>query len=218
MSKLFTEEDNLVLDRIIEERRTVRHYKDELPPKESIEAIVDAGMRAPYASLGVVGVENFRRFYIIPKGNLMIAKVDALIRSRSALDAKQLEEDMEKNPLIRENGKLVHELWTSVAEKGIPGFLDSPYLIIVAEWRGARRAEKQTLAHVMQNMWLKATALNLGFKLVSPIESMTDNAEFCALFGNSVGDFGYHGCIVGYAPDNGRTPASRPVSGTITWL
>ena len=42
-----------------------------------------------------------------------------------------------------------------IANKGIPGLRTAPYFIVVAEIRGIPPAELQSLAHVVENMWLK---------------------------------------------------------------
>jgi hypothetical protein len=69
---------------------------------------------------------------------------------------------------------------------------------------------------LIQNLGLNPTALNLAFKLVSPMESMTDNREFCDLLGLPVGQYGFHACTIGYPVpsnyDNPRVPTK------VTWL
>ena len=54
----------------------------------------------------------------------------------------------------------------------------------------------------MENMWLKATALNLDFQIISVIENMVDNQEFCDMFHLPTGRYGFHACVVGYAKSN----------------
>ncbi len=106
--------------------------------------------------------------------------------------------------------------WGNLCARRRPFFPELPCLIVIAEWRGARRASMQSIAHAMENMWLKATALNLGFKLVSPMESMTDNKDFCDLLGYPVGQYGFHAATIGYpvlsAYENPR------ISTAVTWL
>ena len=66
---------------------------------------------------------------------------------------------------MKENGEGVKKLWKHVAEmRGKHTSQIHACLIIAAEWRGARRAEHQSLAHMMQNMWIKATAFDAGFQ------------------------------------------------------
>ena len=86
-------------------------------------------------------------------------------------------------------------MWKHVAECGESTFPNPPCLIIAAEWRGARRAEHQSLAHMMQNMWIKATALNLDFQLISVTENMVNNQDFCDMLGLPVGRYGFLACV-----------------------
>lgn len=215
---IFTDQDNLSLDKIIATRRSVRQFKTEVPPKKSIEAIVQAGMKAPFASISANDVDVFRHFYVITRESGLLEPIDKLIKDQSQADLEALEKEMEVDPFIKNHSTILQKVWSMVAEKGLPNFVNSPYLIVVAEWAGARRAEKQSLAHVMQNMWLKATALDLGFVLVSPIESMINNDKFCKLFDLPTGRYGFHGCIIGYPKQDLDTMSGHPIKGAVEWL
>ena len=61
----------------------------------------------------------------------------------------------------------------------VPGIGTAPYYIVVAERKGYPPVELQSLAHCLENMWLKATALELGFQIVSITSEMAQNPEFC---------------------------------------
>lgn len=213
---MFTATDNHSLDEIMKSRRICRKFTDQIPSKEDVAAIVEAGRLAPYASISAGDVDVFRHFYVIFKDNPLLERIDALIRSQSAADVSVLKEEMENDPFLKEYGTGLEKMWTNVARQGLPVFPNPPCLIILAEWRGARRAERQSLAHTIQNMWLKATALNLDFNLISPIESMWDNEEFCALFNLPSGKYGFHGCIIGYRQD--EKLVSKPISAQVHWL
>ena len=49
----------------------------------------------------------------------------------------------------------------------VPDVGTAPEFIVVAEKKGFSAVEQQSLAHCLENMWLKATALNPGFQFVS---------------------------------------------------
>lgn len=199
---MFTEQDNKVLDAILEERKTCRSFLDKEPSKEDIEAIIKAGQLSPYASIDSKAMTPFRHYYVLMKGDPRLAVIDRLIKEQSAADLAQRLIDEESDAFLKENSRGVEKLWGMVAEKGDLNFPDPPCVIVCAEWRGARRAERQSLAHMMQNMWLKATALNLSFKILSVTESMVNNQEFCDLFDLPVGMYGFLSCIVGYAGES----------------
>jgi hypothetical protein len=56
----------------------VRNFTDEIPPRADIEAIVRAGALAPYASMSAKDVKRSGNFFVLTRGNPMIAKMDAL--------------------------------------------------------------------------------------------------------------------------------------------
>jgi nitroreductase len=79
-------------------------------------------------------------------------------------------------------------------------------------------AEKQSLAHVVENMWLKATALGLGLRLISVIDTLTANKDFSELLGLNHGEYAYTACIVGFAAQ-AQQAGKRPADHDVTkWL
>ena len=58
--------------------------------------------------------------------------------------------------------------------------------------------EQQSLAHCLQNMWLKATELGLGFHLVSMTAEMIENDEFCEILQINSADYAVNGCAIGF--------------------
>lgn len=100
----------------------------------------------------------------------------------------------------------------------VPGVGTAPVYIVAAEKRGFPPVELQSLAHVLENMWLKATALGLGFQIVSATAQMADNPEFCRILGLEPGKWAFMGCATGYAADK-LSPSIRPSVKEVTaWL
>jgi len=213
---MFTVQDNLLFDEILKTRRSCRKFTEEVPTREEIEAVVEAGRLAPYASISSQDVEVFRHFFVMTKGHPLLPEIDRLIRQQGGKDAEWLRGEMEKDPFLAEYGVGLEAMWSRFGTNGVSVFPDPPCLIILAEWRGARRAERQSLAHTIQNMWLKATALNLDFNMISVMESMVDNEEFCSLFGLPVGRYGFHGCVIGHREAEKLT--SKPIRAQVHWL
>jgi nitroreductase len=99
----------------------------------------------------------------------------------------------------------------------VPGVGTAPFYIVVAEKKGFPPVEQQSLAHCMENMWLKSTALGLGFQIVSATAQMADNPEFCRILGLESGKWALMGCAVGY-PAEILSPSIRPsVREVTTW-
>lgn len=213
---MFTQEQNQTFDAILETRRTCRGFTDQVPTKEDIESIIKAGNLAPYASISVTDVEIFRHYYVLLQDNPLYPEIDALIRSQSQADLDNLLSKKDGDPILTQFSQGLEGKWSGVARGGVPAFPNPPCLIIMAEWRGARRAESQSLTHAIQNMWLKSTALGLDFGILSIIESMSHNEAFCKLFDLPEGEYGFHGCVVGYR----KTPTlmAKPINAQTHWL
>lgn len=213
-----SEEENGILDHIIETRRTVRAFKGEAPSKEMLEGIIHAGLWAPFASLAISDEKEFRRFFVIQRGSPLLGGINDLIRQQSRLSLEEIERTFTEKPSLREKAKGYVARLVSMAEKGFPELANVPCLIIVAEQRGMPPAEKQSLAHVVENMWLKATALGLGLRLISVIETLTASQDFSALLGLKHGEYAYTACIVGFAAQESQA-GKRPADHDVTkWL
>lgn len=218
MTCKFNREESNVLDRIILNRRSVRLFKKEQPDKEMIEAIINAGLWGPYAGLAVSSKEDFRKFYVIPGGSDKLVKLNEIIKAFSKYILDNFEKQMQENSFVNEKGQNYHKVLERIQQTGLPGLAEAPCVIIVAEKKGMPPAEKQSLAHVIENMWLKTTSLNLGLRLISVIEGLTESKEFCELLGVNYGEYAFNGCIIGY-PENEPSQGERPdLENVIKWL
>lgn len=206
-----------VLNYVIESRRSIRKFKSEVPPRELVEQVIRAGLLAPYSGLAV-SRDDFRRFMIIPKESKSTAHVAALLKRRIVALYEQLDRQMQQNELLRERGQLFLRSLKVMSQQGVPNIGKAPYYIVVAEQRGIPPVEQRSLAHCMQNMWLKATALGLGFQLLSITAQMTEDKEFCDLLEIPFGEFAFDGCLLGY-PDAVPKPPKRPHANEVTrWI
>ena len=197
------------LDRVIKMRRSVRSFTDEVPPRQQIEQIIEAGLLAPYAAAALEGVELFRRFFVFERGGESMTKVAELAVEQMKAVTAGFQQQCETNPAFAEKaGPFVKRMEMVVSSENLP-ITDAPYFIVIGEKAGFPPAEKQSLAHVLENMWLKATALGLGFRLISLIANLAHNEEFCRLVGVMPGEFAFDGCTVGYATE-WPPPTPRP--------
>jgi nitroreductase len=106
----------------------------------------------------------------------------------------------------------------SVAEYGIPSLKDAPYLIVVAERRGVPPVEFESLAHCLENMWLKATALGLGFQLLSITKMLSQNRQFFEMVDLEFGAFLLNGCVIGYPQQPPAEKRLFPINEVTKWL
>ena len=210
-------ECNKFIDQVIESRRTIRRFKQEAPPRELIEQVLHAGLMAPYAGVGVTR-EDFRHFIVIPRESKATAQIAAILKRKAESSRMQLEARMQQDEFTKKRGGPFLEVLKLTSERGMPNIGKVPYYIVVAEERGIPPVESLSLAHCLQNMWLKAAALGLGFQLISITEQLGDDEEFCSLIKIPVGEFALDGCIIGY-PDMKPAAPKRPDLKQVTrWL
>jgi nitroreductase len=142
-----------------------------------------------------------------------------LVMEQVNIMAQALEQEMEKNPVFRARAVTFVERLAAIRKMGmVPGVGTAPYYVVVAERKGFPPVELQSLAHCMENMWLKATALNLGFQLVSVTSQMSQDPAFCRILGIAAGEWELMGCAIGYPQDELSPSIRPPVEDVTRWL
>jgi nitroreductase len=211
-------ERNKIFDEIVKSRRSIRDFKQEKPPRESIEAVIRAGMLAPYAALAVRDRKDFRRFFVFENKTQSMRLAIDLMKNKAKERLEKLKKEAAQKPSLRDQVQPFLERLEVAAEKGIRGVGTAPYFIVVAEMKGIPASGQESLAHILENMWLKGTALGLGFHLVSQTSQMEDDEKFTALLGIPVGQFALNGCAVGY-PKTIPAATLRPeIEKAVRWL
>lgn len=214
MNNLEKNNVNEVLDMLLRTRRSVRSFTKEVPSKQLVEDIIETGRLAPYAILAVAKQTDFRHFFVISNNSVQMDKIKNIIVDVIKTQISTHEKKAEINITLQ---SFISSLKMQ-AEKGVLGVGTAPYLIIVAERRGIPAIEQKSLSHVMQNMWLKSTALGLGFELVSVIGRLSDNKEFCDILGVQTGEYGFDACAIGF-PSTSVTREGRAVPNPSTkWI
>jgi nitroreductase len=218
MEKHGLDERNLIFDEIVKSRRSIRAFKDEKPPKEVVDDIIEAGMLAPYAAAAVGDSKDFRRFFVFEKGTESIETLAFLMKNKAGEGVQHFEGLIKEKPFMKSKFQPYLNRLKMIRDKGVPGVTTAPYFIIVAELRGIPPAEQESLAHVLEIMWLKTTALNLGFQLISLTSQMAEDKELMKILEIPVGKFALNGCAIGY-PDITPKPTPRPNTQNATrWM
>jgi nitroreductase len=215
-----SEQKNATLDQILGERRSYRLFRPEFPPEDAVRRIIHAGLLAPFAAAAVGNsVDYFRRFFVMKKGSPSMNAASPLVMAEIHRMSESLHEDMKNNLRLRESAIGFAQRLAMIKKLGVvPGIGTAPYYIVVAERKGYPPVELQSLAHCLENMWLKATALELGFQIVSITSEMAQNPEFCTLLGITPGEWELMGCAIGY-PQEKLSPSIRPPVDDVTrWL
>jgi nitroreductase len=211
---------NVFLDQILAERRSHRMFRPDFCSEDEIRRILHAGLLAPFAAAAVGDSHDyFRRFFVLRKGSESMNAVIPLVMRQIQKMSADLENAMQKDPSLRATAAgFVRRLSMIQGAGVIPGIGTAPYYIVVAERRGFPPVELQSLAHCLENMWLKATALDLGFQLVSVTSQMSSDPAFCAILGIPAGDWELMGCAVGYPADELSPSIRPPVEDVTAWL
>jgi nitroreductase len=214
------EQRNICLDTILGKRRSHRMFKPEFPPKDAIMRIIQAGLLAPFAAAALGNsTDYFRRFFVMEKGSASMIAAAPLVMTQVTIMAQGLEKEMEKNPALRNMAVSFVQRLAQIRKMGrVPGIGTAPYYIVVAERKGFPPVEQQSLAHCLENMWLKATALCLGFQMVSVTAQMSSDPAFCKILGIKAAEWELMGCAIGY-PEEELGPSIRPPVEDVTrWL
>jgi nitroreductase len=211
---------NVFLDQVLAERRSHRRFRPDFCSEDDIHRILHAGLLAPFAAAAVGNSHDyFRRFFVMRKGSKSMDAAMLPVMEQVQKMSREIERGMQKDPALRAKAAgFVRRLSMMQEAKVIPGIGTAPYYIVVAERRGYPPVALQSLAHCLENMWLKATALGLGFQLVSVTAQMSSDAAFCAIIGLPPGEWELMGCAVGY-PAEELSPSLRPpVEEVTSWL
>ncbi len=205
---------NEVLDMLLRTRRSVRSFTKEIPSKDLIEKVIESGRLAPYAILAVAKQTDFRHFFVVSNKSSEMNKIQTILGDVMKTTIAQNEKAAESNVTLQ---SFITSLKMQV-EKGPLGVGTAPYLVIVAERQGTPAIEQKSLSHVMQNMWLKSTALGLGFELVSIFGRLNTNKEFCDILGVETGEYEFDACTIGF-PKTTVTREGRAIPHpSVQWL
>jgi nitroreductase len=145
-------------------------------------------------------------------------KIVEITKNKMKITSQGLKKQMETNPYLKENASSFLKKLELFSDKGVLGIGTAPYYIIIAEKKGFPPVEQQSLAHCLQNMWLKTTTLNLGFHLVSATSQMAEDDDFCKAVGINSKEYAINGCAIGYAkeiPQKASRPENKEV---IRWM
>ena len=217
MKNLINQNVNDVFDEIVRKRRSIRSFKSMVPSKEIIKEVIRAGAYAPFAALAVTDISQYRRFYVFTKNHGYLDRINTYIKEAAKMNLEKLREDLEKEPNFKEDSESYKRRLESFAMNGFIGMSEVPCLIVIAEKRGLPSVERQSMAHVLENMWLKVAAMDLGMHLFSIIESLSSSEEFSKLLKLEHDEYTYTGCVIGYPVTKPETKEDIHVDKSITW-
>ena len=209
---------NKLFDEIIRSRHSTRFFKDEFPSKENIEDILNAGMLAPYAAQAVGDNEDFRRFFVFKNGSKSMEIAGDLMYKKAEEGLNHFKAMVTEKPFLKEKVQPFMEKLQMIVDNGVLGVGTAPYFVVVAELRGVPPVEMESIAHCLENMWLKATELDLGFGLVSLTSQMAEDEEFLKLLDIPKGKYAINGCAMGYSAKQFPNTTRPDTKKSTKWL
>jgi nitroreductase len=212
MFENITPEHSAALDVIVRARRSVRSFEPIPPRKEAIEAIIQAGLLAPFGALAVAGKPDFRKVFVIRSLSSAMEDASDILKNRMAKVADELEKKVGPVPFVQNLKR--------IGQQGVSGVGNAPYFVVVGERKGMPPIAAQSLSYCLQNMWLKATSLGIGLQLVSATMQMDGDPYFCRLLGIPCGEYALDGCALGYPSDNYQPPSVEypTLAKSVSWL
>lgn len=200
------------LEQIIRARRSVRSFSGQVS-EETLRKIVESALYAPYAAGTGIPFKDIRRIFIFRQGTASMMQAQEIIQEHLRSNAFKLR-------LAAVFSKKMRTLAGRVkasAEKGIPSLREGS-LIVAAEKRGFPPFAEQSLAHVMQNMWLTAAAHGVGLQLLSLTGGLAKNQGFMQLLGLPAKEWALSGCAVGIPKQIPPAREERTTDDFISWL
>ncbi len=190
---------------IVKNRRSTRNFSNGIPPEAQITDILESAVYAPYGGATGIPLDRIRRIFVFRQGTGAMEQAHRILLAQMRRNAKKLNRVLRLLPFLKPKMQTFANRVNGIARNGIPALDHAAYFIVLAEKKGFPPVEKQSMAHAMQNMWLTATGLGLGFQLVSATGTLSANKDFMALLGLEKGSYALDGCAVGYP----KNPAER---------
>ncbi|XOF34588.1 MAG: nitroreductase family protein [Candidatus Electrothrix sp. YB6] len=184
------------LEEVIRSRRSCRSFSGQIPD-EVLEKIVEAAVYAPFAAGAGIPLKEGRRIFIFRQGTKPMDQARQIIEAQLRSGAFKIGMAVRLLPFLRKKMGFFADRIRTTAEKGIPGLTEGSFYIVVAEKKGFPLIAEQALAHVMQNMWLTATAHGIGFQMLSVTNGLAKNTQFMQLLGLPRNKWALSGCVIG---------------------
>lgn len=149
----------------------------------SIRSILEAGWLAPHAGATGIALADKRRFFVVKRESAAHTRLHALALARVKSNCRRLILAGRFVPGFAKKTANFLKRLDALAKGGIKTLQEASVWIIVAERKGFPPAEAKSIAHVRQNMWLKATELGIGFMLLTMTGMLSVDAAFMAEIG-----------------------------------
>lgn len=207
------------LEEIIRSRRSTRSFSGQVPD-EVLQKIVESAVYAPFAAGAGIPLKEGRRIFIFRQGTEPMEQAKAIMDEQLRNGASKIGMAVSLFPFLRKKMQFFANRIKSTAETGIPGLTEGSFYIVAAEKKGFPPIAEQALAHVMQNMWLTATAYGVGFQVLSVTSGLSKNRRFMQLLDlpPKEKEWALSGCVVGMPKHSSKGKRERDTEHFIRWV
>lgn len=205
------------LEAIIRSRRSCRDFVGQVPD-EVLQKIVEAAIYAPFAAGAGIPLKEGRRIFIFRQGTEAMEQARQIIEAQLQSGASKIGMAIRFLPFLRPKMAFFAKRISTTAEKGISGLTEGSFYIVAAEKKGFPPLAGQTLAHVMENMWLTATAHGVGLQILSVTNGLAKNKPFMQLLDLAPGQWALNGCIAGMPKYPPKGQRERDIEHFIRWV
>lgn len=208
----------MTLEQVIKSRKSTRSFSDKIPSTDIILKIVESGVYAPYGGATGIPLTEIRKIFILRQNTVKMSLATNIIHQQIRSNSKRINTLITFLPFMKKKMQVFANRLKGFSKSGIPSLKSAPYLIIIAEKKGFPPVEKQSMAHALENMWLTATSLGVGFQLVSAIGTVSNNDKFLKLLNLNKGEYALEGCLIGYPKSPTTKQKEYTIKEFITWL
>jgi nitroreductase len=208
----------LSFEQTIKTRSSTRNFSKEFPPINIIEEIVKSALYAPYGGGSKLPYNEIRKIYILKQNTKAMTNARETLLEYINKTSNKVDNITTLVPFLKNKFRSFSDKLHSIDNNGIPSLFDAPYYIIIAEKRMFPPVQKQSIAHSLQNMWLTATNLGLGFQLVFMTSQMSYNKEFLSILNLPKGDYIIDGCVVGYPKVHNEVKKEFELGKFVNWI
>ena len=191
-------ENKQSLEWVVKNRKSTRSFSNEMLKEEEINRILESAIYAPYGGATGIPLSQIRKIFIFKQGTENMSTLRELIHSQINRNARIFRVILILMPFLKKKLSAFSNRLNGMSKNGISSLREAPYFIVIAEKKGFPPVGKQSMAHALENMWLTATSLGLGFQLVSATSNMSKNKDFMLLLGLKKGEYSVEGCAIGY--------------------
>ncbi|MBN1879878.1 nitroreductase family protein [bacterium] len=206
------------LEAIIESRRSVRNFSKGTVPKADMKKIIQSAIYAPYAGATGIPLKDIRKIFLFSQDTESMTQARDILLTQIRKKARVLKLLLILLPFLRKKMTGFLNVLHEVTRNGIPSLHQASCYVVIAEKKGFPPVGKQSIAHALQNMWLTATDLGLGFHLVSATGILSKNKQFLNLLGLPEGDYELDGCVIGVPAESTDIEKNIDPDDHIIWM